>query len=84
MHLQGYGLEVGCDASFVLLQARDPVEAIRLRVNRLKVWRKGLLLAQTPEVSTELRFPGGPAATGFMVSHEVPRHPGTPLTGAAK
>ena len=37
MHLQGYGLELGCDASFVLLQARDPVEAIRLRANRLKV-----------------------------------------------
>jgi hypothetical protein len=25
MHLQGYGIGVGCDASFVLLQARDPV-----------------------------------------------------------
>ena len=40
MHLQGYGLEPGCDASFVLLQARDVVEAIRLRAHRLKVWRK--------------------------------------------
>ena len=39
--LQGYGLEVGCDASFVLLQARDTIEAIRLRANRLKVWKKG-------------------------------------------
>jgi cytosine deaminase len=38
MHLPGYALEVGCDASFVLLQARDTVEAIRLRANRLKVW----------------------------------------------
>ncbi len=43
MHLQGYGLEVGCDASFVLLQARDAVEAIRLRANRLKVWKSGKL-----------------------------------------
>ena len=34
MHLPGYGLDVGCDASFVLLQARDPIEAIRLRATR--------------------------------------------------
>jgi cytosine deaminase len=68
MHLEGYGLEVGCDASFVLLQTRDPVEAIRLRANRLKVWKKGMLLAQTPEVSAQLSLPGRPAATGFMVA----------------
>ena len=37
MHLPGYCMEVGCDASFVLLQARDAVEAIRLQENRLKV-----------------------------------------------
>src|SRR4051812_9643576 len=54
MHLQGYGLEAGCDASFVLLQARDVVEAIRLRAQRLKVWRKGMLLAETPEVAPTL------------------------------
>ena len=54
MHLQGYGLAPGCDASFVLLQARDAVEAIRLRANRLKVWRKGRLLAETPEVVATL------------------------------
>jgi len=62
MHLQGYGLEPGCDASFVLLQARDPVEAIRLRANRLKVWKKGRLLAQTPETTTALHVPGRPAS----------------------
>lgn len=27
MRLQGYGLEAGCNANFVLLQARDAVEA---------------------------------------------------------
>jgi cytosine deaminase len=35
MHLEGYGIAAGCDASFVLLQARDAVEAIRLRATRL-------------------------------------------------
>lgn len=66
MHLEGYGIEPGCDASFVLLQARDPVEAIRLRANRLKVWRKGKLLAQTPEVVTRLGLPARPSQVKFQ------------------
>jgi len=65
MHLQGYGLDVGCDASFVLLQARDTIEAIRLRANRLKVWRKGTLLAETAEVVARLHVTGRPNAVGF-------------------
>ena len=31
MGLEGYGLDVGCNADMVLLQAADPIEAIRLR-----------------------------------------------------
>ena len=67
MHLQDYGLKVGCDASFVLLQARNAVEAIRLRANRLKVWKKGMLVAQTAEVVASLLLPGRPTSTRFMV-----------------
>jgi cytosine deaminase len=66
MHLQGYGLQVGCDASFVLLQARDPVEAIRLRATRLKVFRRGKLLAETPAATSHLQLPGRPAQTDWM------------------
>ena len=66
MHLQGYGLEVGCDASFVLLQARDTIEAIRLRANRLKVWKKGKLLAETAEVVASLTVANRPARTAFF------------------
>ncbi|HYW58684.1 MAG TPA: amidohydrolase family protein [Polaromonas sp.] len=66
MHLEGYGLEAGCDASFVLLQARDVVEAIRLRANRLKVWKNGMLAAETPEVAANLRLPRRPSTTRFM------------------
>ncbi|EGI76407.1 amidohydrolase family protein [Hylemonella gracilis] len=58
MHLPAYGLEPGKDASFVLLQARDVVEAIRLRPARLGVWRKGTLLARTPEQRSSLTLPG--------------------------
>ncbi|MGH8760166.1 MAG: amidohydrolase family protein, partial [Burkholderiales bacterium] len=68
MHLQGYGLEPGCDASFVLLQARDSIEAIRLRANRLKVWRKGKLLAETAAVVAKLLLPQRSSTTIFMVS----------------
>ena len=66
MHLDGYGLEPGCDASFVLLQARDAVEAIRLRANRLKVWRKGRLVAETAEVVARLRVEGRPENIAFV------------------
>jgi cytosine deaminase len=66
MHLQGYGIEPGCDASFVLLQARDVVEAIRLRAHRLKVWRKGVVVAETPEVVAKVTLPDRPAAVRFL------------------
>ena len=66
MHLQGYGLGVGCDASFVLLQARDPVEAIRLRANRLKVWKKGTLIAETAEVVASLGLQGRVEKVDFL------------------
>jgi cytosine deaminase len=66
MHLEGYGIEAGCDANFVLLQARDAVEAIRLRANRLKVWRKGQVVAETPEVVARLSVAGRPAHASFV------------------
>jgi cytosine deaminase len=66
MHLEGYGLAAGCDASFVLLQARDPVEAIRLRATRLKVFRKGKLLAETPAATASLHLAGRDGATSWM------------------
>jgi cytosine/creatinine deaminase len=68
MHLEGYGIAPGCNASFVLLQARDAVEAIRLRAPRLKVWRKGRLLAQTAPVAAQLMVQGRPAAVNFMAT----------------
>ncbi|MEO6017925.1 MAG: amidohydrolase family protein [Polaromonas sp.] len=66
MHLQGYGLAPGCDASFVLLQANNPVEAIRLRATRLKVYKRGKLLAETAPATAALNLPGRPASTSFL------------------
>ena len=71
MHLEGYGIAPGCDASFGLLQARDVVEAIRLRANRLQVWEKGQLLAITPEVKATLLLPKRSGTTGFMSYGQV-------------
>jgi cytosine deaminase len=72
MLIEGYGLEPGCDASFVLLQARDPVEAIRLRATRLKVFRRGKLLADTPATTTSLHLAGRGAETSFMPARSRP------------
>ena len=63
--LQGYGLDAGCHADFVLLQAHDPVEAIRLRSTRLKVYRRGKLLAQSPANTASLQLPGRPGSTSY-------------------
>jgi cytosine deaminase len=63
--LQGYGLEPGCRADFVLLQARSPVEAIRLRAQRLLVVRSGEVVARAPVQTTELQLPGRPARVDF-------------------
>ena len=43
-------------ADLVLLQARDSIEAIRLRATRLKVIRRGEVIAETAPVGTELRL----------------------------
>jgi cytosine deaminase len=65
--LDGYGIEPGCHADFVLLQARDPVEAIRLRATRLAVYRRGQRIAGTPANRATLSLPGRPADTQFMI-----------------
>ncbi len=64
--LTGYGIEAGCHADFVLLQARDPVEALRLRATRLRVYRRGKLLAESPAASATLHLPGRPVNTTHL------------------
>jgi cytosine deaminase len=67
--LEGYGIAAGCRADFVLLQARDPVEALRLRATRLAVVRAGRVIARTPPVLAALSLPGRPAATAWQRPH---------------
>ncbi len=65
--LEGYGLQPGCNADFVLLEARDPVEAIRLKATRLAVVRRGRIIATTPSATTALELAGRPAATRYRI-----------------
>ncbi len=66
LQLEGYGIAPGCHADFVLLQARDPIEAIRLRATRLHVYRRGRLLASTPAATAALQLPGRPEGVNWM------------------
>jgi cytosine deaminase len=52
--LADYGLEPGCHADLVVLQAGDCIEALRTRANRLWVVRRGRVLARTPASRAEL------------------------------
>ena len=67
MGLPDYGLEVGKAADFVLLQARDPVEAIRLRATRLFVVRRGAIVAQCPASTATLSLAGRPASVDWAI-----------------
>ncbi|MBW8617233.1 MAG: amidohydrolase family protein [Hyphomicrobiales bacterium] len=60
MRLEGYGLEVGCKASLVILEANDPVEAIRLRANRTTVISKGKIVSERPSARATLHISGRP------------------------
>jgi cytosine/creatinine deaminase len=61
MGIEGYGLAVGCNADMILLQAADPIEAIRLKARRLAVIRRGKVIAELPAQVTRLNLDGRPA-----------------------
>ncbi|WP_421857200.1 amidohydrolase family protein [Oricola sp.] len=62
MGLDDYGLEAGKRASLVVLDAGDPVEAIRLRPERLLVVSNGKVVARRKRQDTDLSLPGRPAS----------------------
>lgn len=63
--LAGYGLAPGKAADCVLLQARSPIDAIRLRAARLCVIRRGKVIARSPEAVATLELPGRPPSVDF-------------------
>ncbi|MCG8564941.1 MAG: amidohydrolase family protein [Desulfobacterales bacterium] len=64
-HLEGYGLEPGCNADMVILQADSKFEAIRLRANRLFVIRRGRVISTMPENTACVNIGAGDVAVDF-------------------
>ncbi|WP_050527696.1 amidohydrolase family protein [Pseudorhodobacter aquimaris] len=62
LNLPDYGLRVGAQASLVVLDAAGPVEALRLRPDRLAVVSKGKLVSQRPRNDAQLSLSGRPAS----------------------
>ncbi len=62
MGLEGYGIRVGGNADMVVLQAADPIEAVRLRATRLAVIRRGRVIASSPARVAQLDLAGRPAS----------------------
>ncbi|MDR5756655.1 amidohydrolase family protein [Caballeronia sp. LZ035] len=65
--LEGYGIEVGCHADCVVLDARDPIEAIRLRAARTAVVRRGKVVSRSPAVRATLALEGRPTEVDFRI-----------------
>ena len=65
--LEGYGVAPGCHADLVLLDAADPVEAIRLRAARRMVMRRGKIIAESPRAQARLDLPGRSGQVTFRL-----------------
>ena len=65
--LDGYGLAVGCHADLVILDATNPVEAIRLRAARLKVIRRGVVISESPAAHAKLTLAERPGLVDFRL-----------------
>jgi cytosine/creatinine deaminase len=63
--LEGYGIEPGCRADFVVLQAANPIEALRLKPARLLVVRRGRIIAETPPAASTLYIGQSPETVAF-------------------
>ncbi len=62
LELVDYGLHEGAMASLVVLDAQDPIEAVRLRPDRLVVISKGNLVSQKQRNDSQLTLPGRPGS----------------------
>ncbi|BCG98208.1 cytosine deaminase [Mesorhizobium loti] len=61
MGLDHLGLAVGKRASLVILDAGNPIEALRLRAERICVIARGKVVAERTRQDTRLSIPGRPA-----------------------
>ncbi|MEI5668723.1 amidohydrolase family protein [Bosea sp. CCNWLW174] len=73
MGLADYGIAVGKPADLVVLDARDPIEAIRLRPPRLAVLKGGRVIAKARPRESMLEIAGRPSSVA--AAHYAPRPP---------
>lgn len=66
--IEGYGIAVGNHADCVVLDARDPVEAIRLRAARTTVLRRGKVVSRAPAMRAKLSLEGRPEEVSFRLN----------------
>ncbi|MDE2790429.1 MAG: amidohydrolase family protein [Paracoccaceae bacterium] len=65
MRLEGYGLEPGCHADLVVLQASNPIEAMRIQATRLQVLRRGEIIASSRPAESRLCIGGAEVSVDF-------------------
>ena len=70
MDLPDYGLEPGCNADLVLLQAGNIMEAIRLKPPRLAVIRRGRVVAESEPVHAKVHIHGKTQEVDFRLQRE--------------
>jgi cytosine deaminase len=73
MNLPDYGLHVGAKASLVVLDAGNPIEALRLRPDRLCVVANGKVISQKTRNDAQLSIGGRPTS----VRRRHPAHTAT-------
>ena len=56
LHLDNYGINNGSNGDLVVLQCKDPIEAIRLKPARLFVVRRGKVISSTSPINYELNL----------------------------
>ena len=66
LNLENYGLEQGCRADMVILQAKDRIDAIRLRPPRLFVIRSGKIISRMPESCATVQLGDHTASVNFV------------------
>ncbi|GMQ76009.1 MAG: amidohydrolase family protein [Gammaproteobacteria bacterium] len=76
LELQSYGLEPGCHADMVVLQASDTIEALRTHPARLHVIRRGRVIASTPKTHATLTLGEQRVEVDFVPPPPRPRRLG--------
>lgn len=71
MGLSDYGLREGALASLVVLDAADPVDALRQRAARRLVVAKGRIIARSARRDAQLTLPGRPTTVVRRAPHSL-------------